>query len=206
MNEQDADDTTDAGMLNVYKEGEEPELKLPMSDLPDTKPAIEELSSVKFDGKDAGKKPLPPKRPAESARSAIPSARAAVTYAVPKTEPIHSYAVVFRFKSNKIKSNNTVTLLTINATDLDGAEYALTLSMVPGHEVCGWGCYWQNPAFEYSSPIGGVATSHGISSNDTMYDDGAWHEVALSHFWANQSTNLFIDGCALSRFIVYNIL
>ena len=159
-----------------------------------------------WDAIDAGKKPLPPKRPAESARSAIPSARAAVTYAVPKTEPIHSYAVVFRFKSNKIKSNNTVTLLTINATDLDGAEYALTLSMVPGHEVCGWGCYWQNPAFEYSSPIGGVATSHGISSNDTMYDDGAWHEVALSHFWANQSTNLFIDGCALSRFIVCNIL
>ena len=60
MNEQDADDTPDAGMLNVYKEGEEPELKLPMSDLPDTKPAIEELSSVKFDGKDAGKKPLGP--------------------------------------------------------------------------------------------------------------------------------------------------
>lgn len=49
MMEDDEDDNNDAGMLNLYKEGEEKELKLPMSDLPDTKPTIEELSSVKFD-------------------------------------------------------------------------------------------------------------------------------------------------------------
>jgi hypothetical protein len=27
-----------------------------------------------------------------------------------------------------------------------------------------------------------------------MYDDGEWHEAVLSHFWANQTTNLFVDG------------
>ena len=27
-----------------------------------------------------------------------------------------------------------------------------------------------------------------------MKDDGEWHEVALSHFWANQTTNMYLDG------------
>lgn len=48
MMDEDEDDLGDAGMLDVYKEGQEMETKLPMADLPDTKPAIEELSSVKF--------------------------------------------------------------------------------------------------------------------------------------------------------------
>jgi hypothetical protein len=205
-----------------------------------------------WDAIDAGKKPLPPKRPVEAERSPAPAARPALSYVVPEDQPIHSYAVVFRFKSEKVTSNESITLLAINATDLDGAEYGLTVSMTPGHEVCGWGCYWYNPAFtyvpalcspavpcpvvqcpavqchavccsgcvrllhnsdirslcmlysvcctlysvccRYTSPIGGIATSHGIASNDTMYDDGEWHEAVLSHFWANQTTNLFVDG------------
>ena len=32
-----------------------------------------------------------------------PAARPAISYAVPKDEPIHSYAVVFRFRSEPIK-------------------------------------------------------------------------------------------------------
>ena len=45
---------------------------------------------------DAGKKPLLPKRPSPPP-SPAPAARAGVSYAVPADEPIHSYAVGFRF-------------------------------------------------------------------------------------------------------------
>ena len=66
-------------------------------------------------------------------------------------------------------------MLTINATDVDGAEYGLTLSMVPAHTVYGWGARHVPAAFAYTSPIGGTATAHGIKTNGTMKDDGEWH-------------------------------
>ena len=66
--------------------------------------------------------------------------------------------------------------------------------MVPAHTVYGWGARHVPAAFAYSSPIGGTATAHGIKTNGTMKDDGKWHEVALSHFWANQTTNMYLDG------------
>ena len=146
-----------------------------------------------WDAIDAGRKPLPPKRPTPPA-SPAPAARPAISYAVPKDEPIHSYAVVFRFRSEPIKGTAARTLLTINATDVDGAEYGLTLSMVPAHTEYGWGVRHVPAAFAYTSPIGGTATAHGIKTNGTMKDDGEWHEVALSHFWANQTTNMYLDG------------
>ena len=74
-------------------------------------------------------------------------------------------------------------------------RYGLTLSMIPAHTVATWGGVKRvPPAFAYTSPIGGTATAHGIQTNGTMMDDGEWHEVALSHFWANRTTNLFMDG------------
>jgi hypothetical protein len=113
MAEED-DDDDNAGMLDVYKEGqEEPELKLPVADLPDTKPSIEELSSVKFDGKGKPKQPV-----AESREEPAPNAVVFDWETAPRTEA----KFTFMNRGDRVFVNYNLK----GYDKVDGVRYALS--------------------------------------------------------------------------------
>jgi hypothetical protein len=172
-----------------------------------------------WDAIDAGRLPLPAKRAAPPAPE--PARRAAVVYRVPADEPVHSYSYGFRFKTDPLSERlheGPSPLFTVTASDEEGSVYNLTLSLVPPHEQApgfrrrrlqsGLQAYYHVPAaLAYESPIGGGVSDHGIrvplNATDggagRSLDDGEWHEVVLAHFWANRSTNLYVDGRAVGQ-------
>ena len=61
-------------------------------------------------------------RPAHA--TPAPALRAAVVFSVPRSEPIHSFSVLLRFKCQPIKDYTpSLALLEIDATDVEGSEH-----------------------------------------------------------------------------------
>ncbi len=87
-------------------------------------------------------------------------------------QPIHSFALRFL-----VRTDSDGVLASIQAMDANNADAPLSASLVIN-----------NGLLEYQSD---VSISTGIALND-----GQWHEILLSHYYASERTLLFVNGSA----------
>jgi hypothetical protein len=85
-------------------------------------------------------------------------------------QPIHSFALRFL-----VRCDSDGAIASLQATDANNADAAVSPALVIN-----------NGLLEYQS---GTSITTGIALND-----GQWHEILLSHYYASERTILFVDG------------